>query len=150
MRAHNGSIIPMKVPLLVFLIVLSVGTAFAEDVVLPKNTVMRVDRSLATIKAGTTVEIVERGDKSITIRYKGQTGTIPLGSLASRILPAANPTPVAATASPAATTASKSIVVDNPQSTYGNLVKKAEKNSAKHEENLVKPSNQVTDDDPSK
>ena len=150
MQAHNSPIIPMKVPLLVSLMILSVGTSLAEDVVLPKNTVMRVDRSLTTLKAGTTVEIVERGDKSITIRYKGQTGTIPLGSLAAKNPPAANPTPVAATASPAATTAPKSIVVDNPQSTYGNLVKKAEKNAAKHEENLVKPANQVTDDGPSK
>jgi hypothetical protein len=138
----------MKNPLLVLLLILSVGTSRAEDLVLPKNTVMRVDRSLTSLKAGTTVEIVERGDKTITIRYKGQTGTIPLSSLAA--LPAASPTPVAVKATPSATTATKSIVVDNPQSTYGNLVKKAEINAAKHDDNLVKPANQVADDSPSK
>ena len=40
--------------------------------------------------------------------------------------------------------------MDNPQSTYGNLVKKAETNIAKHNDNLVKPADQVTDDSPSK
>jgi hypothetical protein len=107
---------------------------------------MRVDRSLTSIKAGTTVEIVERGDKTITIRYKGQMGTIPLSSLAAKDAPAANPAPAAAKATPAATPARKSLVVDNPQSTYGNLVKKAETNAAKHEDNLVKPADQAADD----
>jgi hypothetical protein len=146
----NSFIIPLKIHVLVPLLILSVGTSLAEDVVLSKNTVMRVDRSLTSLKAGTTVEIIERGDKSITIRYKGQTGTIPLGSLAAKDLPATNPTKVAVTATTAATKAPKSIVVDNPQSTYGNLVKKAEINAAKHEDNLVTPANQVTDDIPSK
>jgi hypothetical protein len=147
---HNGVITPLRIPLLAFLLVLSVGVSRAEDVVLPRNTIMRVDRSLTSLKAGTTVEIVERGDKSITIRYKGQTGTIPLSSLAVKDAPAANPAPVAAKATPAAATAPKSLVVDNPQSTYGNLVRKAEINAAKHDDNLVKPANQVTDDSPSK
>jgi len=141
---------PMKVPYLAALLILSAGTSLAEDAVLPKNTVMRVDRSLTTLKAGTAVEIIERGDKLITIRYKGQTGTIPLTSLAAKDLSGASPTPAAAKASPAATPATKSIVVDNPQSTYGNLVKKAEVNAAKNEDNLVKPVNQVMDDSPSK
>jgi hypothetical protein len=129
---------------------LSVGSSLAEDVVLQKNTVMRVDRSLTSLKAGTTVEIVERGDKSVTIRYKGQTGTIPLSSLPVKPLPGANPTAVAVTATPAANKTPKSVVVDNPQSTYGNLVKKAETNIAKHDDSLVKPANEVTDDTPSK
>ncbi len=111
---------------------------------------MRGDRSITSLKAGTVVEIVERGDKTVTIRYKGQTGTIPLSSLPAKDQPAVPPPPVAAKAVPPKTTAPKSIVVDNPQSTYGNLVKKAEKNAAKHEDNLVKPADQVTDDSPSK
>jgi hypothetical protein len=140
----------MRIPILASLLVLSAGTSLAEDAVLQKGTVMRVDRSLTSLKAGTVVEIVERGDKTITIRYKGQTGTIPVSSLAAKDVPAATPTPVAAKAAPAATTAPKSVVVDNPQSTYGNLVKKAEVNAAKHDDNLVKPANQAADDVPSK
>jgi hypothetical protein len=140
----------LKIYLLLPLFVLSVGTSLAEDAVLQKNTVMRIDRSLTSLKAGTVIEIVERGDKSITIRYKGQTGTIPLSSLAANNLSAVTPAPVAIKPAPAATNAPKSVVVDNPQSTYGNLVKKAETNAAKHDNDLVKPANQVTDDDPSK
>jgi hypothetical protein len=131
-------------------VILSVGTSLAEDVALPKNTIMRGDRSITSLKAGTVVEVVERGEKAVTIRYKGQTGTIPLSSLPAKDQPAATPTPVAAKAVPPQTTAPKSIVVDNPQSTYGNLVKKAEKNAAKHEDNLVKPADQVTGDNPIK
>jgi hypothetical protein len=140
----------LKIPLLFSLLILSAGTSLAEDVVLPNNAVMRVDRSLTSLKAGTTVEVIERGEKTITIRYKGQTGTIPLSSLAAKDLPAANATTVAVKATPPATTSPKSVVVDNPQSTYGNLVKKAEMNIAKHDANLVKPADQVTDDTPAK
>lgn len=137
--------------LLVPLMVLAVGACVAEELTLPKNTVMRADRSLMSLKAGTVVEVVERGDKTMTIRYKGQTGTIPMSSVAgTNAGPAVAATPVSAKPAPAASTPRKSVVVDNPQSTYGNLVKKAEKNAAKHDDNLVKPANQVTDDNPSK
>lgn len=129
---------------------LSIGTSFAEDAVLQKNTVMRVDRSLTSLKAGTVVEIVERGEKAITIRYKGQTGTISLSSLPGSNPPAPATAPAATKPAPTAANSSKSLVVDNPQSTYGNLVKKAEINAAKHNDNLVKPADQVTDDIPSK
>jgi hypothetical protein len=141
----------VKIPLLAPLLLLSVGTSLAEDVVLPINAIMRADRSLTSLKAGTVVEVVARGDKTITIRYKGQTGTIPASSLSAKDRPAATLAPVAAgTAQAQATAPKKSLVVDNPQSTYGNLVKKAETNAAKHENNLVKPADEATDDSPSK
>jgi hypothetical protein len=140
----------VKKPLLVTLLVLSACTSLAEDFTLPANTIMRADRSLTSLKAGTVVEIVARGDKTITIRYKGQTGTIPASGIAANVRPAATSTTVTAKPTPAPTSARKSLVVDNPQSTYGNLVKKAETNAAKHEDNLVKPADQVTDDNPSK
>jgi hypothetical protein len=123
----------------------------ADDVVLPSDAIMRADRSLTSIKAGTTVEVVARGDKTITIRYKGQTGTIPVSSLAAKDRPAVIPAPVTAKTAPATTpTPKKSLVVDNPQSTYGNLVKKAETNAGKHDDNLVKPADEVTGDNPAK
>jgi hypothetical protein len=141
----------VKIPLLIPLLALSVGTSLAEDLVLPADAIMRGDRSLTSVKAGTTVEVVTRGDKTVTIRYKGQTGTIPASALAAPGHPAATLTTAAAKAVPAPTAApKKSLVVDNPQSTYGNLVKKAETNAAKHEDNLVKPADEVTDDSPSK
>jgi len=129
-------------------LILSAGVSLAEDVVLPKNTVMRGDRGITALKAGTVVEVVARGDKTVTIRYKGQTGTIPLSTLAPKDPSVATPAPAAAKAAPAP--APKSVVADNPQRTYGNLVKNAEKNAAKHEDNLVKPADQAAGDSPSK
>jgi hypothetical protein len=137
---------------------LALGTAVADDVALQSNTTMRADRSLVSLKAGTVVEVLDRNDKTISIRYKGQTGTIPASSLTAAkpetSVAASAPAPAAA-AKPAAPAkpagpASGSLVVDQPQSVYGNLVKKAEANIAKHDENLVKPANAATDDTPSK
>jgi hypothetical protein len=141
----------VKKLLLASLLVVSVGVCLAEDVVLPADAIMRGDRSLTSIKAGTTVEVVARGDKMITIRYKGQTGTIPASSLAAKDRTPAAPSSVVAKTAPAPTPSpKKSLVVDNPQSTYGNLVKKAETNAEKHDDNLVKPADEVTGDNPSK
>ena len=72
----------MSLPLRMLVAALAVGTCQAGDIIaLPNNTVMRSDRSLVSLKAGTAVEVLERGDKTISIRYNGQTGTIPAGSL---------------------------------------------------------------------
>jgi len=133
---------------------LAIGSAHAGDIIaLPNNTVMRSDHSLVSLKAGTAVEVLERGDKTISIRCNGQTGTIPSSSLAPATRPAAapaspTPRPAAAAAKPAAP-AGHSVVADQPQSVYGNLVKKAETAVAKHDENLVKPANGATDTTPS-
>ena len=136
------------------LLTLAVGTCLAEDAVIAKSTVMRADRSLVSLKAGTVVEVVERGDKTVSIRYKGQAGTIPAGSLGAPSGAAAAPAPAAAKpAEPAAKpqqAAPKSLVVDQPKSFYGNVVKKAEVNAVKHEDNLVKPANDVMADPPAK
>jgi|GEM_PF-4436034 len=135
-------------------VALAIGSCQAGDIVsLPNNTVMRLDRSLVSIKAGTAVEVMERGDKTISIRYNGQTGTIPASSLTAVPRPpaaAAQPAPrPAATAAKPASPAPHSLVADQPQSVYGNLVKKAETAVAKHDENLVKPANAATDGTPS-
>jgi hypothetical protein len=129
----------------VFLALLNAGTCLAEDLTIAASTIMRGDRLIVSLKPGTVVEVVERGDKTITIKYKGQTGTIPNPTAAS----AATVTQAAATtkaAAPTPSTAKKSLVVDAPQSTYGNLVKKAETNAAKHDANLVNPADAVMDD----
>jgi hypothetical protein len=132
-------------------VVLSAGACLAEDITLASNTIMRADRSLVSIKAGTVVEVLDKGDKTISIRYKGQIGTIPISSLTAAA-PSATPAAAAKPASPAPKTApaAGSLVADHPQSFYGNLVKKAETNIAKHDQNLVKPANDATDDTTSK
>ena len=136
------------------IVALSVGTCLADEIAVPNNTVMRADRSIVSIKAGTVVEVLDRGDKTISIRYKGQTGTIPSSSLAAAptataVSAAAAPKPATPAPKPASP-APASLVVDHPQSFYGNIVKKAEANIAKHDENLVKTTNAVSDDGASK
>lgn len=126
------------------------GTCTAEDAVVAKAAVMRADRSLVSLKAGTVVEVLGRAGATATVRYKGQTGTVPLASLGGA--PGAAPAQAAAPARPAAAKPApqKPVVVDQPQSFYGNVVKKAEVNAAKHDDSLVKPANAVMDDTPSK
>jgi hypothetical protein len=58
------------------LLALSLGTCLADEITIPNNTIMRADRSLVSLKAGTVVEVLDRGEKTVSIRYKGQTGTI--------------------------------------------------------------------------
>jgi len=143
----------VPLPVRILVLTLSIGTCLAEDLTLPNNTIMRADRSLVSIKAGTVVEVLERGDKTISIRYKGQAGTIPTSSLTAAASPSgasAGPTPKpAAAAAKPAPPAAHSLVADQPQSVYGNMIKKAETAVAKHDENLVKPANSVTDPSPS-
>jgi hypothetical protein len=71
-------------------------SALAEDLTLPANVIMRSDHSLTSVKAGSIVEVLSRDEKTITIRYNGQTGTIPTSSLVP-VSPtpteAASPTP---------------------------------------------------------
>jgi hypothetical protein len=116
-------------------LLLAAGTCLAEDAVVAKGTVMKADRSLVSLKAGTVVEVLGRTDKTASVLYKGQTGTVPLASLGG------------AAAKPAAP---KPVIADQPQSFYGNAVKKAEVNAAKHDDSLVKPANEVMDDTPPK
>jgi hypothetical protein len=146
---HNN----MKTPTLLkcgaaamFLALLNAGTCVAEDMTIAASTIMRGDRLIVSLKPGTVVEVVERGDKTITIKYKGQTGTIPNPAAHSGATVAQASTATKTAAAPTPSPAKKSLVVDAPQSTYGNLVKKAETNAAKHEANLVNPADAVMDD----
>lgn len=67
-----------------FFLALSLGTAgrcCADEVTVSRNVIMRSDHGLASLKAGTVVDLVSRDDKAITIRYNGQIGTIPPNSV---------------------------------------------------------------------
>ena len=79
---------------------LSLGAVccFAEDATLSKGAIMKSDRALMSLKAGTVVEIVSRDDRAITIRHNGVTGTIPLTSAFVLLAPTPTPTPAAAVA----------------------------------------------------
>jgi len=132
------------------LLLLSSALCFAEEVTLTKAAILKADRSIVQLKAGTTVEVVSRGEKTVTIRFGKITGTIPSDSVAAG---AHAPAPAAAavTTPPAApvATAKKTEPAPAPEparkatTNYGKAVEKAKANAAKHDKNLVKPTEEI-------
>ncbi|MSU69468.1 MAG: hypothetical protein EXS39_01565 [Opitutaceae bacterium] len=137
---------------------LSVSVVLAEEATLPKNTVMRSERSLMILKAGTVVQILGRNEKTIFVKVDNKTGTIPVDSLtavesakadapapvaSATVAKAAAPAPVTAKGSaptrPAPDPAPKAVT------TYGKAVEKAREYAAKHEKTLVKPTDEILD-----
>ncbi len=125
---------------LIALLLLSTALCAAEEITLPKSTVLRTEHSMMSLKAGTVVEVVSRDDKTLTVTYKNVTGTIPASAL------------VAAPAAPAAAEAKKKEEPSAPpaekgaQTTYGKAVQKAKENAGKHDKNVVKPADEVMQD----
>ena len=135
---------------LLLLLLLSASAGFAEEATLTKNTVMRAEKSLVTLKAGTVVQVVKRNGQTVAISIAGKAGTIPSSA---REVPAVAtpPAPVAATPVPA-----RAPVVAPPPaappapapqavSVYGRAVEKARANAAKHEKTLVKPTDEAVE-----
>ncbi len=120
---------------LVILLLLSASVGRAEEVVLAKSTVLRTERSMVAVKAGTVVEVLSRDEKTLTVRYNKITGTIPASSVAvapektKKEEPPASPPPAAAE--------------KGAQKNYGRAVQKAKENAGKHEKNLVKPADEM-------
>lgn len=139
---------------IIFLLLLSASLCVAEEARLARNTVMRQGNSLVMLKAGTKVQILEQGEKTITIKVDGKTGTIPWsgldplddghpvahapmpGSVSAASAPAANVTPPPAGTPPAPRKA---------QTMYGKMVEKAREAEAAHDKTLVKPTDEVLD-----
>ena len=123
----------MKRPLLLGLLLLT--AASAEEVTLTRSAVLKADRSIVALKAGTVVELVDRDEKTLTVRYNKVTGTIPASSIA-----------------PAAADEKKKAEPAPPppegkaQSMYGKAVEKAKENAAKHDKNVAKPVDEVLSD----
>jgi hypothetical protein len=70
-----------RLPGLLAAFMLGAAAGMADEVTLLKDVMMRGDHVLASIKAGTAVEIVSRNDQAVIIRYHGQIGAIPLDSV---------------------------------------------------------------------
>ncbi|HVT71497.1 MAG TPA: hypothetical protein VHD61_00045 [Lacunisphaera sp.] len=124
----------MKYPALFLL--LGVLACSAEEVTLTKSAMLRGEKSATSLKAGTVVELISRDEKTLTVRYRNQTGTIPAGSIDAATAEA----PKKEEAKP-----------DKPpppprkaETTYGKAVEKARDSAAKHEKDLVKPADEVT------
>lgn len=132
-RFINRDICGMK--RIAILILLSSTFCFAKDVTLTKSAVLKAERSIVSLKAGTVVELLDRNDKLLTIRYGKLTGTIPVASITDVTPPVETAKKQESTPTPApprqATT------------NYGKAVEKAKENAAKHEKNMVKPTDEI-------
>ena len=140
---------------LLALLCLSAGTALAEDATLAANTVLRTAHSLVILKAGTTVQVLARNDKTVTIKSGDKTGQIPVSALeaystadmmsaprTAPVTPPPAPAPVAAT-SPAPAPAPAE--PRRAQTMYGKAVEKARDTAASHEKTLVQPTDEILD-----
>ncbi len=107
----------------------------AEEVTLRQSAVLKVERSMVALKAGTVVELIAREGDTITIKYKDLTGKIPASKLEE---------PKGATAKPAeAKPKDEPASARPPQTTYGKAVQKAKDNVKASEKNLVKPTDEI-------
>lgn len=135
---------PMKrlIPLLLLL----AASLSAEEVTLKQPALLKADRHMVSLKAGTVVELVSRDGSQVTIKYHNLTGKIPASKLEE---------PAAAAPAPAAKPAGEKLPAGKPteakpanppQTTYGKAVQKAKDNAAAHEKNVAKPADEVLKD----
>jgi len=118
------------------LLLLSGVFALAEEVTLTKSAVLRADRSMVSLKAGTVVELISRDDKFLKVQHGKLTGTIPAASIAGAAAEVAKKEAAESTPPPAAP-------VRKAGTLYGKAVEKAKENAAKHDRNIVKPADQI-------
>ena len=118
---------------LAILLLLSSALCFGGEVTLTKSAVLRTERGMVSLKAGTVVELLDRDEKTLTVRYGKITGTVPATSIAGAAAetvkkeePAPAPTP------PRGATTN-----------YGKAVEKAKENAGKHDKNVVKPNDEI-------
>ena len=111
----------------------------AGEITLIKSAMLRADRNAISLKAGTVVELLSRDEKNLTIRYKNLTGTIPASSVtaAAEAPRKEEAKPTAPPAPPPPPPPRKA------ETTYGKAVEKARENAAKHDKNVVKPTDEI-------
>jgi len=118
----------------------------AETVTLTKSAMLKAERNIVSLKAGTVVELLARDDQNLTVRFNEVTGKIPVASIAG--------TPAAAKPEPKKTEAKKPEAKKpetakpappprKAESTYGKAVEKARQNADKREKGLVKPTDEI-------
>jgi hypothetical protein len=118
------------------LLLLSGALCFAEEITLTKSAVLKAERSIVSLKAGTVVELLGSEGKTLTVRFGKITGTIPASSIAA-----------GATVAPTEVKREQPAVPPTPprkaETNYGKAVEKAKENAAKHEQNRVKPTDAI-------
>jgi len=121
---------------LILLLFVGALVGAAEEVTITKSTMLRAEKSAVSLKAGTVVELLYRDEKTLIVQYKDLTGSIPASSVAA---PAAAETPKKEEAKPAEPPAAPR----KAETTYGKAVEKAKENAAKHDKNVVKPTDEI-------
>lgn len=111
--------------------------SFAGEITLTKSAILKADRSMVSLKAGTVVELLGQDEKTLTVRYGKLTGTIPAGSIGAPET-AREKKQETAPAPPPPAAGGKAVT------NYGKAVEKAKENVAKREKNLVKPADEIT------
>jgi hypothetical protein len=120
----------------------------AEEVTLKQPAVLKVDRSMVSLKAGTVVELVSREGDQVTIKYQKLTGKIPASKLEEPKTAAAakRAEEKPAEAKPAEGDKSTPPPANPPQTGYGKAVQKAKDSAAAHDKNVAKPVDEVLKD----
>ena len=127
----------------------------AEDATIKQPTILKVDRSIVSLKPGTVVELIARDEVEATIKYRNLTGKIPADRLqdaksvpAAKATSSSKPAAAAKSAAPAPTAKSApppaaAAPARAPQTNYGKAVQKAKDSAEAHEKNLVRPANEA-------
>lgn len=118
---------------------ISGALGFGEEVTLTKSAIIKAERSIVSLKAGTVVELLSRDAKLLTVRYGKVTGTIPAGSIegVAAVGPAKKEEAAAPVPPPPPAGAKKATT------TYGKAVEKAKENAGKHDKNLARPTDEI-------
>jgi hypothetical protein len=131
----------IRLPLLGLLIALG-STLSAEEVTLRQPAMLKAERSLVSLKAGTVVELVAREGDKVTIKYRNMTGVISADKLEEpKVAEAPKPTEPKAKENPSAEAPPSA--KPPPQTNYGKAVQKAKDSAAAHDKNVVKPADEV-------
>jgi hypothetical protein len=121
----------------------------AEEVTLKQSAIIRSERSLTSLKAGTVVELVSREGDQITIRYRNLTGKIPASKLEEPKDPppatakAPEPKPEKRPEKKPEEKPAENAPARPPQTMYGKAVQKAKDAVREHDKNLVKPTDET-------
>ncbi len=101
---------------------------------------LKAERSIVSLKAGTTVDLLSRDENTLTVRFNNVTGKIPASCLAA----AENAKPEESKPVASKTEAAKpSEPARQPGSHYGKIVKKAKDTVAQHDQASVQPVDEV-------
>ena len=122
----------------------------ADQVTVKEALVLKSDRAMVSIKAGTTVELVARDEDTVTIKYRNVTGKISARKVGDPIETeeAAKPAEAKLSAGQTPGLQKQTTAPRAPQTTYGIAVQKAKDNAAAHAKNVVKPADEIMKEKP--